>query len=314
MKSCVRREFFNLKDQECQKAFLEETSNSTALSSSFSTDRSFPHNANVFFKNLKGCIRKCFKKVRIRNGGKLGCESVLNIMEGKMKMRSELKIKLKNCMCRTEKKSLEMKLEEVEEYLSENCAAKNAVTVREYIKSVENGEGNFSQIKLWKLKQKLCPKKGDPPMAKKDENGSLITSPELLKSLYLRTYQKRLENRPMKSDLLDVYFLKQELWNSRLEELRKVKTLPWTKDDLRKTLHSLKNNKTMDPNGMISEIFKDGCIGKDLEDGLLKLMNLIKEEFFLPEFVIKQNIPTIYKNKESRLEMDNDRGIIILVV
>ena len=96
MKSCVRREFFNLKDQECQKAFLEETSNSTALSSSFSTDRSFPHNANVFFKNLKGCIQKCFKKVRIRNGGKLGCESVLNIMEGKMKMRSELKIKLKN--------------------------------------------------------------------------------------------------------------------------------------------------------------------------------------------------------------------------
>ena len=63
---------------------------------------------------------------------------------------------------------------------------------------------------------------------------------------------------------------------------------------------------------MISGIFKDGCIGKDLEDRLLKLMNEIKEEFFLPEFVIKQNISTIYKNKGSRLEMDNDRGIFIL--
>ena len=258
----VRREFFKLKDQEGQKAFLEETSNSLPLSSSFSKNRSFPHNANIFFKNLKGCIQKCFKKVRIRNGGKIGCEGVLSPIQEKMKWRSELKKMMKNCTCPKELKAAEAKLDEVDEYLAENCADKNAATVKEYIKSVENENGNFSQLKLWKLKQKLCPKICDPPMAKKDENGTLITSPELLKSLYLRTYKNRLKHRKMKDNLLDVYYLKEELWLSRFEELRKVKTLPWNKDHLRKTLHGLKNNKTMDPNGMINELFKVGCIGK----------------------------------------------------
>ena len=54
----------------------------------------------------------------IRNGGKLGFDFVSNTMEEKMKMRSELKIKLKNCMCLTERKPVELKIEEVEKYLS----------------------------------------------------------------------------------------------------------------------------------------------------------------------------------------------------
>ena len=149
-------------------------------------------------------------------------------------------------------------------------------------------------------------------MAKKDENGNLITSPELLKALYLKTYKNRLKNRPMKDSLLDVFFLKQELWSSRMIELRRIKTKPWNIVKLRKTLKSLKNNKTYDPNGIVNEIFKEGCVGRDLEEALLKLFNGIKDEFTVPDFVLKQNITTIFKNKGSRLDMNNDRGIFIL--
>ena len=149
-------------------------------------------------------------------------------------------------------------------------------------------------------------------MAKKDENGTLITSPNMLRALYLRTYQNRLKNRKMKEDLMDIFFLKDELWISRLEELRMESTKPWSQLQLRKAIKMLKNNKTMDPNGMINEIFKEGCGGKTLETCLIELFKGIKEYFFLPDFVVKENISTIYKNKGSRLEMDNDRGIFIL--
>ena len=149
-------------------------------------------------------------------------------------------------------------------------------------------------------------------MAKKDENGSLITAPELLKNLYLRTYEERLKNREMKEDLMDVYFLKEELWISRMKELRMKKTDPWSKQQLQKALKSLKNNKTADPNGMINELFKEGCLGKDLEDALLDLLNGIKENFQIPEFMVRENICTIYKNKGSRNDMNNDRGILFL--
>ena len=310
----IRKEFFKLKDLEGQKAFHAETSKSETLVSCFSPDRSFLHNANIFFKGFKGSIQKCFKKVRIKKGGNYGSTLINKSLNKIIKLRKELKIQLEKTKCSKEKENLERKIMEQDAFISENLATKNADVVKEYVKSVETDEGHFSQLKLWKLKQKLCPKIGDPPMAKKDENGTLITSPELLKSLYLRTYQSRLINRQMKRELFDVYFLKQKLWFSRLIELRKKRTKPWNRIDLWRTLKSLKNNKTSDPNGVINEIFKQECMGKDLEDALLKLLNGIKEEFLIPDFVLKQNITTIFKNKGSRQDMDNDRGIFILTV
>ena len=253
-----------------------------------------------------------FQEDQDKKGGKAGKSELNNQIHEHMKLKTQLKIFLKNCNNTADKIIAQDKLDEVEKFLIDKCAADNAETVKQHISEVQRDDGNFSQLKLWKLKQKLCPKVSDPPMAKRDENGTLITAPDLLKSLYLKTYQNRLRNREMKEDLMDVFYLKEELWLSRLKELRKVKTAPWNKLQLRKALKSLKNNKTVDPNGMINEIFKENCLGKDLEDALLNLFNGIREHFFIPEFVVRENIVTIYKNKGSRLDLDNDRGIFIL--
>ena len=57
-------------------------------------------------------------------------------------------------------------------------------------------------------------------MAKCDKNGTLITSPSLLKKLYVDTYTERLKNREMKSELTDLYELKSKLWKLRFEALK----------------------------------------------------------------------------------------------
>ena len=93
-------------------------------------------------------------------------------------------------------------------------------------------------------------------MAKRNEEGILVTSPNLLKTLYLQTYKHRLRKREMKPEYMDVFFLKSELWESRFEELICKKSEPWDLNQMDKVLKSLKNNKTMDPNGMINEIFQ----------------------------------------------------------
>ena len=77
---------------------------------------------------------------------------------------------------------------------------------------------------MWKLKNALCPKLSDPPMAKRDQNGTLITSPHLLKNLFLETYKDRLRNREIKSELEDLFCLKTDLWDLRLEELEATKS------------------------------------------------------------------------------------------
>ena len=65
---------------------------------------------------------------------------------------------------------------------------------------------------------------------------------------------------------------------------------------------------------MINELFKSDCAGSDLLESLLLLFNGIKKTFSIPKFMILENITTIFKNKGSRFDMDNDRGIFILTV
>jgi hypothetical protein len=250
----LRREIYQFKCYEDQRKFFQETSSTDKLSGSFSKNQTFAHNANIFFKNLKSCIHKSFKKVRNKKGGpipKLGNP----LIQENMKLKTNLKIFLKSNKCKLGDVIAKAELEAVETFLTETCATRNAELIKNHLGEMESIEGKFCQVNLWKLKNKLCPKPSDPPMGKKDELGMLITAPNLLKELYMRTYQNRLKNRNMKESLMDIYFLKEELWSRRLEELKKNKTSEWNISDLELALKSLKNNKAADPHRMINEIF-----------------------------------------------------------
>ena len=67
--------------------------------------------------------------------------------------------------------------------------------------------------------------------------------------------------------------------------------------NLDEVLKSLKNNKTADPNQMINEIFKEGCIGDYLKEALLELFNGVKFNQIVPDFLTLANITTIFKKQ-----------------
>ena len=308
----IRKEFYQFKNPEDKKNFREETSSSCELSSCFNNGEDFKFCANLFFQTLKKKIHKCFKKVRIKSGNirQLGDQAI----QEKLKMRSELKFLLRNSECKLGKHIAGNKLEDLEDEIVEASAAKNAEVVKEHIGSIESLDGQFSQLGWWKLKQKITPSGTDPPMAKRDIQGNIITAPEALKTLYLDTYKKRLRQREMAPEYLDIYFLKSELWASRLKNLAANISPGWDMDNLDAVLKSMKNNKTADPNGMVNELFKAGCIGDDLKEALQSLFNGAKANQTIPMFITLANITTIFKNKGSRLDMKNDRGIFILTV
>ena len=144
--------------------------------------------------------------------------------------------------------------------------------------------------------------------------GNLITNPELLKALYAETYRNRLRHREMLPHLVDIFELKTELWKSRLSVIGNKKTPPWNMKQLEVVLKSLKNNKASDPHSLVNELFKEGCIGTDLKEALLILVNDIKTDLKLVDFFKPADIISLYKNKGSRFDMENDRGIFILTV
>ena len=79
--------------------------------------------------------------------------------------------------------------------------------------------------------------------------------------------------------------------------------------ELEKVLKYLKKNKSRDPLGLANEIFRDEVAGKDLKCAILKMVNRIKEEQTYPKILEKCNISSIYKNKKSRNNFENYRGI-----
>ena len=108
--------------------------------------------------------------------------------------------------------------------------------------------------------------------------------------------------------------IKEDLWQRRLAHAKTVKTPDWDMETLRVILKSLKMNKSRDPNGLINELFSPNVAGSDLKISLLKLMNKIKLTQTIPKILRSPNITSIHKNKGSKKDLENNRGIFMLSV
>ena len=124
------------------------------------------------------------------------------------------------------------------------------------------------------MKKKLAPKNTiDPPAAKIDKFGNLVTDKKGLEELYLETYKDRLKPNEIADGLEDLKSLKEYLFRLRLKYASQQISDDWSYSDLEKVLKSLKNGKARDPHGHIYELYKYG--GRDLKYSLLKFFNLI---------------------------------------
>lgn len=159
-------------------------------------------------------------------------------------------------------------MEDLEIEIQHCCAVENSKKIREQVQNLSNLNGSFSGNMLWKVKQKVCRRTTDPPMAKKDSNGNLITAPECLKRLYQTEYTYRLRHRDIRPSYAILKELKEELWERRLKIMREVPSDDWSPDEVQKVLTSLKSNKARDPLGYANELFKPGVCGTDLVNAI----------------------------------------------
>ena len=75
------------------------------------------------------------------------------------------------------RKNLKKKKNEKSDVLvTKMLADRNADLITRQVSQLNSTDGNFSQNGMWKLKSKILPHPSDPPMAKKDDGGNLITA------------------------------------------------------------------------------------------------------------------------------------------
>ena len=310
----TKREIFNFKNKECQRMFFDVTDNSTKLSSCFQSTKDFQGQSKSFFKNLNRTFYQCLKKIRITNKSKKE-NQLTDDFQKCLDMKANLKTFSTMAKSEFAKYTIKMKIEQIEEKILKITSEKNAKKITEQISQIQTLDGSFSQTGMWNVRSKLFPRLIDPPMAKKDIDGNLITGPEALKKLYSQTYADRLKPRQIKADFQEIFDLKSILWDQRMKIIKSKKSNPWTLSDVEKITKSLKNNQTRDPNGMINELLKPNIMGKDLKFSILQLMNGIKHNLFFPDYMQLANISSIYKNnRKSRFDIESERGIFILPV
>ena len=302
----VREEYFNFKCNEGQAKFMEILNTERTLQDCFDNSDSFEDQSFRWLNSLYKIFQRCFPKVRVTNKVRETETSTL------FKERSELIQKIKKDY---DNETLKTRLEEVIDKLTEAVSRENYEKIVSNFKHLDqtNGE-NFSQG-IWGIKKKEFPKKSSSlPSAKVDVNGCMVSDPAELQKIYLDTFTHRLRERPPREEFAELYEQQKSLLEKRLIITKGEKSSRWTENDIIEVLSSLKNGKCRDPLGMVNEVFKPPLAGTDLVKSLCEMMNIIKDKCHLPEFLRYKNITAIYKNKGSKTDLNNDRGIFTCTV
>ena len=148
---------------------------------------------------------------------------------------------LESNKCEIEQQIYNSSLKEIENEMIEIVAENNTKKVKSIIEESKSSDGGFSQLLYWKLKRKLIGKDIDPPSAKVDKNGALVTSQNMLNELYLNTYIERLSPNEESEEIGDILKLKNELWKIRSRLMRDNKTEKWSHNPEFKSFVTMKS-------------------------------------------------------------------------
>ena len=177
-----RTEIFNLRNAECQDSFFRHTNNSDILTKCL-INKDIRSGGRLWLKNLKYIIQTNFKKIRITNQKTSNADAEISILIEQRRHRDEPQNKL------------------IEQEISQKIYEKNRSIILEQVGGMVDMSSNLSRPRMWKIKQKVCPKKDvSYPVAKIDSNGDLITNKSELKILYANTYKDRLRHREIKPE------------------------------------------------------------------------------------------------------------------
>ena len=198
-------------------------------------------------------------------------------------------------------------LDDLEELMADKMSENMFNIVKNEVEKIDSEEGGFHSGHLRKLKSKLRPKPISYPTAIYNSEGDLVTSLDDIEKVTETHFHKVLENRPIKPHLESYQKEREQLCEQRIEEAKKCVTPPWEITNERNVIRNLKSQKSRDPYGYSNEMFKYG--GSDFQLAILKLMNQIKAKQIFPEALQPCNITSLYKNKGTRKDLNNYRGI-----
>ena len=143
-----------MKNLENQKIFYKFTEDNKDFLNCINEEGSVEDQCKSFTKVLDRAMHACFQKVRIKkdytrvSSNNKVCAEVYKLFQEKSKLKHLQS--LKSCM--SERQLIDVDISKLDERISSILAQKNARIIGENTSNLENTEGNFSQLSMWKLK------------------------------------------------------------------------------------------------------------------------------------------------------------------
>ena len=299
----IRSTIYNFKSQQGRDTFKKLTSETNDFSKCFQSTQSLQVQSELWKQTLESYCQKSFSRIRLKKR-----KTKLSSADNLIKERNILKKKQEE----NQTDQLEdLKINELEETIADILAREEMSKINQ-LKQFSATHGSICINEMWKLKQKLWPKKSDTiPTGKINHQGKLVTAPDDIKKLLEKEYRERLRPRPNHPNLTNIKELKKKDFEVKLEQAKKNKSPDWTMVELEQVLNKIDMNKSRDPYGLNRSLFHIDYIGSDLKQSLLILFNKVKKEGQIPEFMKKALISTIPK-PGSKFLLKNERGIFVL--
>ena len=292
----VNREIFNLKNLECQMSFKRSTDKTNDFSSCFKGNETLLVKCEKWKKSLDFHIKKSFRKIKVKKN-KPNHSAADSLIDKRNTMNN----------------SGNINTFEIDALIAQTILKEEINKAQEF-KKFCNLTGTICLQKMWKMKKKLWPKKKTSlPTAKRNHKGRLITSPKELMLTLHKEYQDRLRPRKSKQDLKEHMDRVHEATQLKLSKAWSNKSPEFSMNELEKGMHDLNKGRARDPSGLCSEIFKINVMGADMKLSLLTMLNNIKCQGVIPNFM-KESIVTSIPKSGSKFELKNERGIFKLSV
>ena len=100
----------------------------------------------------------------------------------------------------------------------------------------------------------------------------------------------------------------EKLVELKVNEARHNKSEPFTLSELESTLNNLNKGRARDPEGFCAELFQNNVMGESLKESLLIMLNKVREEGIVPDFMNVTSVTTIPK-QGLKFKLTNKRGI-----
>ena len=161
------------------------------------------------------------------------------------------------------------------------------------------------------MEKLIAPRSKEIPCSLLDKHDNLLTNPATIRNEYLSEFKHRLRTRDIKTEPKWYESFQNDICYLRVDAAKSNNSPEFSIPELKQVIRELRTGTSMDPTGMVKEIFKKA--GDGFLNSLLDMMDSIKTSK-MPFEWSKTWITTLKKKKGSFKKLKNYRGIFLVPI